>query len=347
MGRKKKTSTVGNGEVPAEPRTVRVGADTQRGRLASSIRGRKPEWLLDQWIPRATLSLVVGVPGSGKSCFAAMLTGLASHACILPGYEESVELCLIPRLEATGIDLNRVRVLDDKRYDLPNHERVLVQALIGWDADLLVLDPIDSYLPDGKNENDGKEVRTYLESLSRIATETGAAVVGIRHPGKERANVCPGSRQWRAVPRRIVQLDDDCGTPPTRIMRVYKPGLGIPPSPRRYELIPAENGVPKVRLAAQVGAAHAELAAAVDGAAARSKLMEACQLVAHLFTLNERPRVEDLVSCCRSLGIGEHARDEAKRLMGVRSRPDDAGGSWFLFRSEKEWPDWFKPAGSE
>lgn len=339
--RKKKAAKEAQEEPPQA--TAKKG---NQGRIASSLKAREVAWFLKPWIPKGMLSIVAGLPAVGKSTFLAWLLAQATRACVLPGYEEDVEVTTLPRLEANGADLGCIKFLDDKRYTLPRDERALIARLKEWGADILILDPIDSYLDDEMNENDGQAVRKFLESCASVAEKSKAAVVGVRHPGKDRTNVMPGSRQWRAVPRSIVELVNDGGYPAKYLVRHFKDSLGQDTRPREYHLV-GERGKPRrFEFKAEVDRSLDELTKAADGPTGRAKVLEACKLIRHLFDVDEQPAVTDLVNQCRALGIGEHARDEARRLLGVTANPQSSGGKWVMYRTQKEWPAWL-PASTE
>lgn len=315
-----------------------------RGRLASELDKRQIQWLLSPWFPRGMLSMVIGLPSVGKSTFMAWLMAEAKGAVILPGFEEVPELTTIQRLEVNGAKLHRIRFLDDREYRLPRDKALIVSILRGWQAELLVLDPIDSYMEDELSENTGRDVRSLLESASWIAAETGAAVVGVRHPGKDRTNVMPGSRQWRAVPRSIVELTSDGGVPPRFMVRHYKDSLGQDARPREYRLEGNKGQPKKFLLRAELDMTVQDLAMVANDPSGRRKVLEAARLIRHLFETAADPLVTDLVNSCRTLGIGEHARDEAKRLLGIKSDPPDFGDKWVMRRTVKDWPSWLTAA---
>lgn len=315
-----------------------------RGRIAAMLTAKDVQWLLSPWIPRGMLSLVAGLPAVGKSTFLAWLISRAGRVVVLPGYEEDVEVTTLPRLVANGADLWQIRFLDDKRYTFPRDKKALVNRCKEWGAQLIVFDPIDSYLDDEMNENTGQDVRAFLESIAEVAKETGAAAVGVRHPGKDRINVMPGSRQWRAVPRSIVELVGDGGTPQRLMIRHFKDSLGQDAKPRQYRL-EGERGKPRrFILDVEVDATLHDLALVASDPTGKRKIMDAAKLIKHLFEQEEKPAVQDLVAQCRLLGIGEHARDEAKRLLNIISTPLESGGKWVMMRPGKEWPKWLLDA---
>lgn len=335
--------------LPEGIRVVPVSAPQEedgRGRLASDLRPRGVQWLLQPWVPLEMLSLVIGLPSAGKSTFMAWLIAQAGCAVLLPGFEEVVEVTTLPRLLANGVNTRLLRILDDRDYRLPRDKKKIASILRGWEAQLLVLDPIDSYMEEELNENTGRDVRLLLESAAWIAAETGAAVVGVRHPGKDRTNPLPGSRQWRAVPRSIAELMSDGGNPPRLLIRHYKDSLGQDAKPREFRL-EGERGRPrKFLLAGEVDATLNDLASAASDPSGRRKVLEAAQLIRHLFQQDEKPAVQELVAQCRLLGVGEHARDEAKRLLGIITAPLESGGKWVMFRQAKDWPSWLETADS-
>src|SRR5262249_40600876 len=137
---------------------------------------------------------------------------------LFPGCEEDLESETIPRLIGAGADLNQVTIMDDHDYSLPTWKEKIADAAFESEAGLILFDPIDSYAGDNFNENDGPTVRTFLEAVVWIVHRTGVPVVAVRHPGKEKGNIMPGSRQWGAVPRRIIKMEENGDMPPRGVL---------------------------------------------------------------------------------------------------------------------------------
>jgi hypothetical protein len=310
------------------------------GRLAADISLRKIDWLLSPWLPRGMLSLVVGLPSIGKSTFMAFLMRHASACVIMPGYEEDPEVTTLPRMKANGVNLKTVRFLDDWRYTLPRDQARIARIVTHAKADLLVIDPIDSYLDDELNENNGRDVRALLESAATIATKTGAAVVGVRHPGKDRSNVLPGSRQWRAVPRCILELTLDGSRKARNILRHYKDSLGQDARPRQYTL-EGERGKPKrFLLAGEIDVSLAGLAGIAKDPTERHDIRAAGKAIRELFRASGEPFIPDLVALCRQNGVSDTARRQAMELLGIEGRPGTLGGKWIMTGAPSTWPPW-------
>lgn len=209
------------------------------GMWASELEQTRTEWLVRPWIARGELHLVTGEPNAGKSTFGAYLMSKARRTVVLPGVEERFEGAALARMARHGVDPGRVLVLNDQEYRFPSHRERVLKVVRAIGADLLWIDPVDNYMED-ISENDGQAVRAFLESFTSIAHATGCAVVGVRHPGKVRTNLLPGSRQWKAVPRMVIQLLYDPGPPERRIAKPDKDSLGREATARYYHL----NGLP-------------------------------------------------------------------------------------------------------
>lgn len=315
-------------------------AEEKRERVASKLSERKVEFLMVPWIPKGMLTLVVGPPAVGKSTFIAWLISQVNGAVMLPGYEETVEITTLPRLKANGANLHRVWIMDQAEYRLPRDKKRIASVVKSHEAQLLVIDPIDSYMEDELNENNGRDVRTFLESAAWIGEQTGCAVVGVRHPGKDRSNVMPGSRQWRAVPRSIVELNSDGATPPRFYMRHYKDSLGQDARARKYRT-EGPKGQPKLFvLDDEVDASVARLAQSGEDPTERRDVQIAGMYARHEFETKAEPLVEDLMAVCRNGGVSDRARRLAMEILQIDRKPSSAGGKWIMYRYTKDWPKW-------
>jgi len=128
-------------------------------------------------------------------------------------------------------------VLNDQHYQPSLQVALITQILADHRADLLVIESLDSYLPPDASTNDSQSVRPYLEALQAIAGQSGCAVVGTRHPGKDPANLCPGSHEWEDVPRISVVLERSEDATPRYWMLSHRCGVGLQPAPQQYRLL--------------------------------------------------------------------------------------------------------------
>lgn len=306
------------------------------GRRASTIRPRAVSWLLDPYIARETLHCVAGEPDSGKSCFGAWLVAQAARPCILPGREESVELRLLPRLIAAGADLDRVTILDDRDYMVPDHTQSLIDALRLLNSDLLWIDPIDTYINEDIRAG-GEDVRTALESLAKVATATGAAVVYVRHPGKQPGNWCPGVRHWRAVPRVILLLVAGQGVPRRQYIRAWRDLDGSARSPREYVLRGEPGEPPQWALGPEITHDEAAIMEVTDSLERRA-IDRACTLLEAVLASGEQ-EVRIVRRCAEDEGITERTLQRAVQRLNVQLRRQGQGREHKAFYARPLTPD--------
>lgn len=301
---------------------------TGYGRLASDVIQRPAEWFVDSLILSRALTLVTGDPSTGKSTFGAWLCSQAQRPIILPGYEESIESALVPRLQANGVNLERCRILDDRVWWLPSDYERLLAVCAGWHADLLWIDPIDSYLH-CVSENDHTGVRIGLESLARLAIRLNLAVVIARHPGKQPGNICPGSRQWLAVPREVVELRRDLGPPERRAMRLRKDPHNVGTGPREFSL-EGELRQPRVlKLAASITQEDVDSMGVLD-AQDRYMVEEAMEMLRDLLADGEQ-LASWCYNECEKVKLKERTVREARRRLGVLKRREGVGQNHRMF----------------
>lgn len=176
---------------------------------ASTVTPANVRWLWRGWIPLGMLSLLLGLPGRGKTTLAERLGAdvtrgrlagnLNSPANVLVvSYEDAIAETLVPRLIAAEADLDRVdfvackeagRVLDLTRH-LPDIER---RASVTG-TKLLVIDPLVAGMPRGDvNSHRDQDVRSVLAPLAALAAAQGLAVLATMHFSKSAVSALLGA----------------------------------------------------------------------------------------------------------------------------------------------------------
>jgi hypothetical protein len=181
-------------------------------KLASKIEAKPLLWLWRRHIPRGKLSLLVGNPGLGKTLVTAYIVATVTTGGLWPisgdratsgdviflSAEDDPADTLRPRLEAVGADLSRVHILQGvvagytgagrrrtRMFDLQQDVEALRKKLaeIG-NVVVVVVDPLTAYMG-GIDSHKNSEVRGVLAPLAELASESGAAIVGVSHMNKQ------------------------------------------------------------------------------------------------------------------------------------------------------------------
>lgn len=239
-------------ETGVEP-NGKVEGDIQSLRFIS-LAGRKPKpvrWLWDGRIPLGVGTLLVGIPGGGKTHVALHLAARLTRGT-LPGYffqepsavvvmsrEDMLDETIVPRLMAECADMDRVFALPfasgsfSVEHDMPELEALVAKESIR----MVVLDPMLAFLTGDTFKE--SEVRRMLESAQRLMEEHKIAIVGIAHLNKDvmkdLLSRVTSSGAFTAIVRSILFVgsdpDDDDELNPSKILAHGKSNLSkIAPS---------------------------------------------------------------------------------------------------------------------
>jgi hypothetical protein len=180
----------------------------------SDLTAQPVEWLIDQQLVLGELTIIQGLPKSGKSLvcmhWAAELSRqgiktLISHA------EDSPERTLTPRQWAAGAVPKHVLLIPDEALmELPEGTAILKQYILEVDAKLVFIDAINNWMPSKGVEND-RFLRHCLQPLAKLAQELNIAIVASRHFTKDGNNTDAmsrgsGGQAYTAVARQIMQV---------------------------------------------------------------------------------------------------------------------------------------------
>lgn len=173
----------------------------------------KLEWIVKGFLPKATLGVLFGESGAGKSfaCLdlcAAVSLGLSTwngHRVTKGrvlyvvaegkhGFRQRLKAyCFQHGIGATGIDL-----IEEVTPNLMDAAQItdLIKDIRQRDPyDLIVMDTFAQVMP-GANENSGEDVGLALAQCKRINKHTGAMVLLVHHSGKDSSK---GARGWSGL----------------------------------------------------------------------------------------------------------------------------------------------------
>lgn len=197
------------------------------------------EWVVPQWVPQGTVTMLGGDGGVGKSLLVQQL--VTACACGLPWLGLAVRRCRALGIfcEDSGDELHRRQARINAAYGIdfadlgnclwasrvghdnllwekegaydppratPLFDQILGQA-VAFGAGLVVIDSLhDVY---GANENARTEARQFVQHLQMIAEATGGAVILTAHPslsGMASGTGMSGSTAWNAAVRSRLYL---------------------------------------------------------------------------------------------------------------------------------------------
>jgi hypothetical protein len=185
----------------------------------SGISERETSWLWYPFLPARAVVSLEGNPGEGKSWISLALASavslgrwpftfgdgrssdeaakrdLSEPATVLHiNVEDDPEETIKKRLRILGADCSRIFAIQGVRHNLKNGDKVLrftvdqipplERTVTKHNARLVILDPIQAYLPKGADMNKAESVRPLMNGLMQMARRTGCTVLIVRHFGK-------------------------------------------------------------------------------------------------------------------------------------------------------------------
>ena len=185
------------------------GSAAQPGLLAD-VPMQSVAWLVPQLLPLGEVSLLGADGGTGKGIWQAQLiayvtAGKTSGFFPLP--PQQTGKVLKARLLAAGADMNRVLVLTADDYfgktgqPLTLKDQVLADFAAKAGPLLLIVDPLQSFLPSDVEMASRNQMRSALLPLRAIAAKQGCAVLIVMHSNKKqgvsgRARLADSSDIW-------------------------------------------------------------------------------------------------------------------------------------------------------
>ena len=167
---------------------------------ASEITPKEVRWLWYPYIPFGKVTLLQGDPGDGKSKLMLSLAALLSKGAPLPfadedesgepmtviyqTTEDDADDTVVPRFNSAGGDGDRLIFIKEDEKSLTFGDDRIREAVEKYNAKLLILDPMSSYIGDTCSMNNANETRAEFNHLIAVAKDTGCAIVIIAHMNK-------------------------------------------------------------------------------------------------------------------------------------------------------------------
>lgn len=157
------------------------------------------------------VTLLQGDLGDGKSKLMLSLAALLSKGAPLPfadedesgepmtviyqTTEDDADDTVVPRFNSAGGDGDRLIFIKEDEKSLTFGDDRICEAVEKYNAKLLSLDPMSSYIGDICSMNNANETRAEFNHLIAVAKDTGCAIVIIAHMNK--AKDTPYQRLYR------------------------------------------------------------------------------------------------------------------------------------------------------
>ena len=166
---------------------------------ASDIEPKEVKWLWYPYIPFGKVTLLQGDPGDGKSKFMLSLAALLSKGEHLPfadeeerepitiiyqTTEDDADDTVVPRFNSAGGNGDNLIFIKEDMKSLSFGDNRIREAIEKYNAKLLILDPMSSYIGESCSMNNANETRAEFNHLIAVAKETGCVIVIIAHMNK-------------------------------------------------------------------------------------------------------------------------------------------------------------------
>ncbi|WP_442485598.1 AAA family ATPase [Aeoliella sp. SH292] len=331
----------------------------------ADVESRPINWLWRNRIARGRITLLVGMPGCGKSFVTCDLASRISTGTPWPDgepcergssifitAEDDPSDTIRPRLDAHLADVTRIHLLSGvKRVEKGETKElsftladvdVLAEALDSVaDCRLVVVDPIGSFLGSRCDAHRDNEVRSVLAPIAKLAEQHGAAVLLIAHRRKGTATMADdmalGSRAFTGIARSVWHLSRDPDTPLRRLLLPGKSNLAAETTGLAFTIAGEPASVHWERDPVAMSADEA-LARENGGRAggATTAEGEAVDWLHNRLADGPQPAKETKEAASAD-GISSRTLDRAKRKLNVQAAPDGYRGPW-VWRLPDELP---------
>lgn len=205
------------------------------------------KWLWKPFIPFGKVTLVEGNGGDGKTTMMLTIAAMLSQGVKPPALdngslyesesieplttffvtdEDSVGDMTLPRYIRAGGDRSRLAYSGELEHHMTLNEQELNEIIIETGARLLIIDPLQSFLPKGTNMGNMTQMRAIFSMLTKVAQTNDCAIVIIGHLNKNEGardiHRGMGSVDISAAVRSIILVEADKKDRTKRYVRTIK-----------------------------------------------------------------------------------------------------------------------------
>lgn len=320
-----------------------------------SVAGITPErvrWMSPGRLAYGKTTVLDGDPGLGKSTMALDWAAKVTRGDALPDGEPSRPRGVVilsaedkgsdtirPRLEVAGADITKCMILSlmneqgmEDLISIPENIADMTESFLDYDVAFVIIDPLMAFLSSETNANRDQDVRRSLSHVSRLAEDTGAAILMIRHLNKSIGGQSlyrgGGSIGIIGAARFGLMVGRDGQSKTDRILTTVKANIGPEPQSWSWRLV----GVPGTDVARIEWLGHSTQTAAdiVEQGGSREDQEAYAEAMDWLTeTLTPGPSaVKEVKRLGRDAGFSEAHLRRAKYKLGVVSEKNAFGGEY-------------------
>ena len=314
----------------------------------ASVQPREAEYLAEPYLPRGMITILAGHAGQGKTTLALWLASHVSNGDLMPDgkpgnvyyftTENDESIVLRPRLEAMDARLDRVMVMrsDARQLTLTDPRLFEMHKIFDGKPDLIVFDPVQSYVGKKLDMNRTDDVRFMMDNLNKLLHATNAAVVLICHTKKapmgfngRPCELINGSSDFVNAARSVCFLGRDPARPDVCVVAQEKNSLGLPGASLAFTI--GEDG------AVHWSDEECELTAAQILTYSDEKRRHAARpseraqaALRDLLAKNEKMRSTDILEACAKQGISRSAVYRARDELPIQKQRTGMGSFWSM-----------------
>ncbi|MCD7775212.1 MAG: AAA family ATPase [Clostridiales bacterium] len=297
------------------------------------------QWLIYPFIPYGKITIIEGDPGEGKTTLVLQIIARLTKGesiindeakppinVIYQTAEDGLADTIKPRLLSADADCSKVLVIDDKDVPLTMCDARLEQAIVGTNAKLVVLDPIQGFLGSGVDMHRANEIRPVMKHIAELADKYKCAVILIGHMNKcskaKSAYRGLGSIDFQAAARSVLIVGRIKDEPGIRVVCQTKNSLAPEAKSVAFKLS-EDNGFE------WMGEYDVSADELLSGKAKGGKKQAAMNFLESILADGQMPQSK-IKEMAAEQGISEKTLRNAKDALNVRSQRINKQWYWSL-----------------